>query len=423
VCQADPGNPVHHIPIALRLRGPLDVDALRAAFVTMVRRHGALRTTFDEVDGEPVQRIADEPDVPFRVLDLAEGDEPERLHAAARLAHEDGQRGFDLRRGPLLRVQILRLGPDDHVLAWVTHHLVSDGWSTGRQLAELLTLHGALREGRPADLPALPASYADFARSQQARVASPAMDAERAYWRERLAGAPRLLDLPTDRPRSPHPGFALGTSPLRLPAPLARAASGLARRAGTTVYTVLLTAFALVAAEESGQDDILVTSPIAGRTRSAWEPLVGFFVNRVVLRIDCSGRPGFLELLARARRRAAEAYAHQDLPFDLLLDELGEDAPGLQLQVALNNYPVGDADPGGLSLAPVPDVTGRGFLPMLELYSPERSRFDLALTLGQLPDGIAGGLEYNARLFDPGRVAAFGDRLLEILAAAADREA
>jgi non-ribosomal peptide synthetase component F len=254
-------------------------------------------------------------------------------------------------------------------------------------------------------------------------MAGPAASAELGWWRERLEGAPAALALPVDRPRPAEPRFAPGYHNVRLPEPLGGRVKALAQRAGATLYMTVLAAFAALLGHDAGTPDVLVVTPIAGRTESRWEPLIGFFVNRIVVRVDLGGDPSFAELLGRVRRSAAEAFAHQRLPFEPLVDHLtaslGDRAPALPVMLSLQNTPQGGGGLAGVDRVVVmPDDSGRDFTPILELYSPLAGRFELSLVLRERADGVAGGLEYNAELFDPATVAALDARLAALLEAA-----
>jgi len=421
---ADPTNTAYHMMLALRVRGRLDVAALRGAFVEMVRRQAALRTTIEVRDGEPVQVVHPEPRVPFDLLDLADEPDPER--AAARTVREEYERPFDLAAGPPLRVRVLRLGEDDHVFCWCTHHSLSDGWSVGVQLREIFPLYGELAVGDTGPgLPVLLASYSDYARRERDRTAGGGLDSELEWWRRRLAGAPREVDLRPDHSRA---GGSGGPVPLRvgyhslgltgeLTAAIA-AVAAFAQRAGSTVYMVLLTAVAALMAHRTGQEDVLVVTPIAGRTRSEWEPLVGFFANRVVLRVDMSGSPTVTEVLARVRASSVDAYAHQAMPFDRLITDLGPARPALPVLVALNNYPGAGRGMAALELAPAPDETEHHYSPMLEFYSPEDVPFALGVSLNQIGEAVFGGLQYDASMFTADTISVLANQLLRLLAAA-----
>ncbi len=310
-----------NVPHAVRLRGDLAAAALARALSAIVARHQPLRATFFVAAGEPMQRIAPPAPLALPKVDLA-GLPGERREAAARqVARGAAERPFDLARGPLLRALLVRLGPADHLLVLVPHHLVFDGWSMGILFRELAALYGAFVLGRPAPLAPLPVTYADYADWQRRSLAGPLGERQLAYWRERLAGLPSL-DLPADRPRPAVPSFRGDFLTLALPPPLAGALAALGRRRGVTLFMIVLAAWELLLAHLSGQRDFPVGAPVAGRSRPEVEELIGFFVNTLVLRADLSGAPRFADLLDQAREAVLGAYAHQDLPFEELVQAL-----------------------------------------------------------------------------------------------------
>ncbi len=394
--QLEPGSPLYNIPVALRVAGPLDPRVLALALGEIVRRHEVLRTVFAAPEGVPVQVI--QPAEPFElpVVDLSElpslsdRSDLEARHVRA-LIQEEAARPFDLARGPLLRGLLLRLAPEDHVVALAMHHIVSDGWSLGILVREVGTLHAAFAAGRPSPLPELPVQYADFAAWQIAWLAGEVLEGEIAYWRRQLAGLPPLLELPTDRPRPAVQSFRGATRPVRLPAALTRQVRDLSRREGGTPFMVLLAGFQALLARWSGQDDLAVGTPVAGRNRVEIEGSIGFFINTLVLRGGSAGKP-FRELLGRTRETALAAHAHQDVPFEKLVQELAPErslahAPLFQVMLALQNAPVEDLDLPGLRLRPVSGAW-------------TTSKFDLTLSLAEEAGGLAGAVEHATALFD-----------------------
>ncbi len=320
--QLEPGNPVYNLARVLRLRRPADVPALRRALAEIVRRHEPLRTVFAEVDGGPAQVVAPAGPVPLPVVDLASLPEGGRGVEALALLSEAVLRPFDLRRGPLLRVLLVREAADRSTLLVCMHHIVSDGWSMGVFFRELAALHEAFAAGLPSPLPEPEVQYADWALWQQRRLTGAVLEEQLGYWTERLAGAPPLLELPADRPRPPVPAGRGATVSRVLPRGDAEALRALARREGATLFMTLLAAFDVLLARWSGQEDVVVGTPTAGRGRRETEGLIGFFVNTLALRVDVAGDPAFRELLARVREAALGAHAHQDLPFERLVEAL-----------------------------------------------------------------------------------------------------
>jgi amino acid adenylation domain-containing protein len=393
----------YSVPLALRLRGTLDAARLGAAFGSIVARHEALRTVFTERDGEPVQRILppEAPETwPLPLVDLAA--QPAAEAMAAQLAELDALRPFDLAAGPLLRTTLLRLGATDHVLLLDMHHIVSDGWSLGVLLRELEAFYG----GTPGTLPELPVQYADFAVWQKDWLRGQELERQMAYWRQHLAGAPAVLDLPADRPRPLIASTNGARRPLAFDPALTARLAEIARRQGATTFMLLLAAWVALLHRWSRQADLNVGTPIAGRNRSETEHLVGFFVNTLVMRAELADDPAFSALLARLRQTALAAYDHQDLPFEKLVDELRIERdmshqPLFQVMFALQNAPLGALELPGLTLEPT------------ELGATV-AKFDLTLNLMELRGVLAGSLEYNTDLFD-GTTAARMAGHLEVL--------
>jgi amino acid adenylation domain-containing protein len=314
-----PGSATYNIPSALALRGRLEPAALAASLAGIVHRHEVLRTRFVEVGGEPFQEILEPPVFLLSRVDLG----GLRLPGAelSRLATEEARRPFDLARGPLLRTSLVRLGREEHVLLLTLHHIVADGWSDGILRGELATLYTAALAGKPSPLAALRVQYADFAVWQRAWPPE-VMARQLAYWKEQLAGAPVALPLPTDRPRPAVQSFRGGGEERLLPAALGARLRAAARREGTTLYMLLLAGFAALLARYSGEEDLLIGMPVANRTRPEIEGLIGFFVNTLALRVELSGDPDFRRLLGAVREAALSGFAHQDLPFEALVEEL-----------------------------------------------------------------------------------------------------
>ncbi len=317
----EPESPFYNVPLAVRLLGRLDLPALAAALGEIVRRHEALRTRFVEIAGRPVQVVEREVVVAIPVSDLSGLPAAGRETEAARLARAEARRPFDLERGPLLRVSLLRLGAEESLLLAVFHHIVSDGWSLGVFLRETAELYRAAAAGEPSPLPPLPLQYADFTLWQRGWLAGEALDRQLGWWRRQLADVPPLA-LPTDRPRPATPAYRGARCPLALPPAAAAEIAGLARREGATLFMTLLAAFSAVLGRWAGQELLAVGTPVANRTRVELEPLIGFFVNTLALRADLSGDPTGRTLLGRCREMALGAYAHQDLPFEKLVEEL-----------------------------------------------------------------------------------------------------
>src|SRR5688500_18730485 len=392
----EPGSTTYNMPAARRLGGALDEAALERSLSEIVRRHEALRTVFAEVDGSPVQVITPFDGFVVPVEDLSGLSEADREAAVRRRVGEEARRAFDLSADPLFRAALLRLGEEDHVLLLSMHHVVSDGWSTGVLFRELSALYAAYREGRESPLPELAVQYADYAVWQREQLTGEALDRQLSYWRERLAGAPELLELPTDHPRPAMRTYRGATVPVELSLELLERLQALGRSEGATLYMTLLGAFQVLLSKYSGSEDIVVGSPIAGRTRKELEELIGLFVNTLVLRTDLSGDPSFREVLRRAREVTLGAYAHQEVPFERLVAELQPERSLSQSPVFQVMFTQQDAAGGGGAL-PGLKVGGVG-------AAMEIAKFDLSLTLVATPQGLRGGLNYNTGLFERGTV-------------------
>jgi amino acid adenylation domain-containing protein len=431
----------YHIPVRQRLRGELDRAALRRALDRIVDRHEALRTTFAEVDGEPVQRIAPAGASPFHFVEhdlrgLADGGA--ELH---RLSVEEAGSPFDLQRGPLIRGRLVRIGDDDHVLLITMHHIVSDGWSMGVFTRELGALYGAFRAGRPDPLPPLPVQYADYAAWQRHWVEGEVLREQADYWREALAGAPELLELPADRPRPARQDFTGATVGLVLDDALSAALKELSRRHGTTLFMTLLAGWAAVLARLSGQDDVVVGTPTANRGREEIEGLIGFFVNLLPVRVALSDAPTGAALLARVRERALGAQHHQDIPFERVVEIVHPvrsmaHAPLFQAMFTWQNAPGGGAGLPGLTFAPMAPAEPSGpagpvtpsgpVAPAAPVPSPQAAaHVDLSLTLSEHGGRIGGTVTYAAALYERETVERWVGYLRRVLEAIAadDRQA
>ncbi|MFL5386105.1 MAG: condensation domain-containing protein, partial [Longimicrobiaceae bacterium] len=416
----EPGSAVYNIFAAWRLGGTLDEAALRRALGEVVRRHEALRTVFAEVDGSAVQVIAPFGGFALPVEDLSGLGEADREAAARRRAGEEAARPFDLSAGPLFRAALLRLGSEDHVLLLSMHHIVSDGWSMGVLFREFSVLYAAYREGRESPLPELAVQYADYAVWQREQLAGEALERQLSYWKERLAGAPELLELPTDRPRPAVQTFRGAAVPVELSLELLERLQALGRSEGATLYMTLLGAFQVLLGRYAGSEDVVVGSPIAGRTRGEVEELIGFFVNTLVLRTDLAGDPSFRETLGQVREATLGAYEHQEVPFEKLVAELQPErslshSPLFQVMFTLQ-----DAGGGGGALR----GGGGGALPGLSVSGVgaelASAKFDLSLELAATPQGLRGALNYSTDLFERGtalRMLGHLARVLEQVAA------
>jgi amino acid adenylation domain-containing protein len=390
--QLEPGNLFYNIPLAVRLKGALDADALRRALNEIVRRHEALRTTFAAVDGRPVQVIAPELSIPLPVEDLR-GLTPEKREAEAlRLATEDAQTPFDLGGGPLLRARLLQVDDAEHIAVLVLHHIVSDGWSMRLLIRELAALYHAYAAGRPSPLPELPIQYADYAAWQREWLQGDVLETQLDYWRKQLAGAPPLLELPTDHPRPAMQTYHGAIYSFGLSKELAQGLKRTSQKANCTLFMTLLAAFQTLLYRYTGQDDICVGTSIANRNRAETEDLIGFFVNTLVMRADLSDAPNFQTLLGRVREAALGAYTHQDVPFEMLVEKLQPErnlshTPLFQVMFVMDNASQQSLELPDLVLSPVSVDVGK-------------ATFDLTLSMMEGDEGLGGYIEYNTDLFE-----------------------
>ncbi|WP_366934966.1 non-ribosomal peptide synthase/polyketide synthase [Pyxidicoccus fallax] len=387
----EPGSPFYNIPAALRLDGALDVEALGRALQELVHRHEALRTTFHVHEDAPVQAVHAHAELPLPVVDLGHLPEEEREARALKLAYEEAQKPFDLTRAPLLRTTLLRLSERRHVLLFTVHHIVADGWSIGVLIREVGALYPAFSTGLPSPLEPLTLQYADYAAWQRGWLRDEVLDKQVAWWKQQLAGLPHALELPTDRPRPPVQTFRGTNVPVRISGERMLALQALCRREGVTPFMVLLSAFHVLLSRYSGQDDIVVGSPIANRRQADLENIVGFFVNTLALRARLTPGMTFRELLAQVRESTLGAYTHQDVPFEKLVDELRPErdlsrSPLFQVMLALQNTPPARQSEMGLTLSPVEVDSGT-------------AKFDLSFLLADYESEISGTLEYNTDLF------------------------
>ncbi|HZF08057.1 MAG TPA: amino acid adenylation domain-containing protein, partial [Thermoanaerobaculia bacterium] len=411
--QLEPGSTAYNLPAAVLLEGALDVAALFRSLRAVIRRHDTLRTTFKVVAGQPVQVIAAEVRLVSLLVDLEELPAAQREGEMRRVIAEDSTRPFDLLRGPLMRTVLLRLSPHRHAVLFTLHHVVADDWSTGVLIREVAVLYAAFAAGRPSPLPELPVQYADYALWQRERLSGSLLAEQLDSWRERLAGAPALLELPLDRPRPALQSPRGAHLPVRLSAEIARGVALLGREHRATTFMVLLAAFSAVLGRLAGQEDVVIGTPVANRTYREIEELIGFFVNTLALRISLAAGPEFAALLEQVREVALGGYAHQDLPFERLVEALQPQrslaySPLFQVMFALQNAPAGRLELPGLTLVHL-DV------------EPGRAKFDFDLWLREMPLGLEGACEYNLDLFDRTTVERLLGALASLLSAAIEQ--
>lgn len=362
----------------------------------LVRRHEILRTVFVEFDARPMQVIKDEIEIHARIIDLSSLDRKQRETEALRLASSESWRPFNLAIGPLIRISVIKLGEDDYVLTLTMHHILTDGWSTGVLIDDLTTIYCAFAVGQPSPLPDLAIQYADYAVWQQAWVQSGAIDNGLAYWKKQLSNS-SILDLPTDRPRPLVLGFQEGREPVVLRPQLSQKLKALSRAEGTTVFMTMLAAWQTLLLRYSGQEDISVASFIANRNRPEIEGLIGMLINYLVFRTDLSGNPSFRELLEQVRQIALEAYAHQEVPFELVLETVNpvrdpSHTPLFQVFFNLQNFPESKFTMSEVTVNPVAEE--------FAVEGTHGTYYDLNLVMTDGAAGLAGALDYATDLFD-----------------------
>ncbi len=385
----EPGTTAYNIPLGLRFTGALDVEVLRQTLSEVARRHEVLRTTFAEIAGEPQQIVAPPSEISLPVVDLCELEAAEQEAAVQRHLEQAAQQQFDLSRGPLMKTEMLKLAEDEHVLYLTLHHIIADGWSMGVLVNEVGTLYEALAEGRESPLAELPIQYADYAIWQRQWLQGEVLEGLLNYWREQLTGAP-FLELPSDYSREAEQTFGSQSRTFELSRELTAALNELTRREGVTLFMTLLACWQLLLARYTGQDDIVIGSPIANRNRAEVEGLVGLFVNILVLRTQVAGEMTFLELLARVREMCLGAYAHQDLPFEWLVEQLRPQRelsrpPLFQVLFQLQNMPYEELKLPGLKLTALPTAFGA-------------AKVDLTLSMGETEGMLFGEFIYSENL-------------------------
>jgi non-ribosomal peptide synthetase component F len=393
--QLEPESAAYNIPLAVRLHGALNLPRLRQSLSEIARRHEALRTRFIVRDGRPAQLIDAAQEVEVALWDLSGVADDERQARVQDVVLSQSRRPFDLERGPVWRAALLRLDSQEHVLLLELHHVVSDGWSLGVLVKECAALEERYARGEQSELEELRVQYADFAVWQRAWLRGEALERELSYWREELAGM-EVLELPTDKPRPAVASHRGASVRFRLPAELAQELKALSRREGATLFMTLLAAFQMTLGRYAGQRDVVVGSDVANRNRLETEGLIGFFVNQLALRADLSGNPSFGELLRQVRERTLGAYAHQDLPFEKLVEELSpardrSRSPLFQVKLVLQNAPLqtGGPRPLGVTWFPV---------------NISVAKFDLLFNLIETGDGLQGTLSFCSDLFTQGSV-------------------
>src|ERR1700754_536948 len=390
--QLEPGNPFYNLSTVLQLKGHLTVEALEKAINEVVRRHEIMRTSFRIVDGQVVQVIADELEIQLPIRDLSTLPESLRQAEVERLAALDASLPFDLTQAPLTRLSLLRVSAEEHVLLCTLHHIISDGWSTGVLVREVAVLYEAFSTGRAVTLPELTVQYADYSVWQREWARGVEFGEQLAYWKQQLADAPAVFELPSDRPRPAVQSFAGARHHFNLSPDLSAQLTALSRREGGTLFMTLLAAFQTLLHRYTNQSDNVVGTPIANRNRAETEALIGFFVNTLAMRTDLSGDPTFRDLLARVRETSLGAYAHQDMPFERLIEELQPErslshTPMFQVVFVLHNAPATESRFSTLQFSPFEIET-------------TTTHFDLTLSMNATSEALNGWLEYNTDLFE-----------------------
>jgi Condensation domain len=403
----NPGSAAYNIPTTLRLRGQVDIQALERTLTEIVRRHEVLRTTFSSADGEPVQIVHPPSAVPLPVHDLSFLPEHKREAEARKLVRAEMQQPFDVSTGPLLRAGLISFDLEEHVLLFTMHHIISDVWSMGVLIRELKALYPAFAAGQASPLAELEIQYVDYAVWQREWLTGEVLKHQLSYWKQQLAD-PAVLNLPTDRPRPPRQSFRAAQLPFQLSKQLSDSLNALSRREGVTLFMTLLAAFQTLLHRYTGQDDILVGAPVAGRARAETEDLIGFFVNTLVLRSDLSGNPRFIDLLHRVRETTLQAQAHQDVPFGRLVEELNPSRdpsrqPLFQVLMDYKAPPVSSLELGQLILSPT-DYEAHAVV-----------RTDLDLHVWETVGGIHGNFMYAADLFEPATIDRMSKRFNNLL--------
>ncbi|HVF91658.1 MAG TPA: condensation domain-containing protein, partial [Blastocatellia bacterium] len=390
--QLSPGRAIYNIPASVRLGGELSVPALEKALNGVIKRHAALRTCFATLRGEAVQIVKPSLSIRVPVIDLSDLPADAREAEARRLAACEARQPFNLARGPLIRATLLTLDERDHIALLTLHHIISDGWSISILVEEMAELYAAYTTRRRPRLPELPIQYADFAQWQREHIQGELLERQVSYWKRQLDGAPPLLSLPSDRPRPSIQTYKGATESIRIPRPLTEAIKSLGNSNRATLFMTLITAFQTLLHRHTSQDDIVIGTPIAGRNRVETERLIGFFLNMLVLRTDCSGDPTVRELLARVKTMTLEAFQYQDLPFEKLVEEIQpgrtlSHAPLFQVMFVLQNTPGGAVELPGLSMRPWGGTD-------------DEAKFDLSLAVNDTGDELSAALTYNTDLFD-----------------------
>jgi amino acid adenylation domain-containing protein/non-ribosomal peptide synthase protein (TIGR01720 family) len=407
LAQLEPDSPFYNLPAGFRLRGTLEVDLLKAGLNQVIARHDALRTVFQETDGQPTQVVLSSVTVEVPVVDLRDIPAKERPVELSKQTETEAQRIFDLTRGPLIRARVWRIEEQEYVLLMTLHHIISDGWAMDVLIRELVTYYQAGLSGQPAALPPLPIQYADYAVWQRNWMQGTVLETQLAYWKDRLGDAPAALELPTDRPRPAVQTYQGAYCEFTVPDELLQQLTGFSRRHGLTLYMTLLTAFIALLHHYSGRPSILVGSPVANRLRIEVEELIGLFVNTLVMRTDIPDNPRWIDLLDRVRTEVLGAQSHQDLPFEHLVDALRPErnlshSPLFQVMFTLQTPAEQSMEAPGLRVE------------NMEI-DPGTALFDVSLAMVAEPNRLSGSFEYSTDLFAGETIARMARHFQELL--------
>jgi hypothetical protein len=409
--QLEPGNIAYNIPLGVKWVGPLNLAVFEKCVSEIVSRHETLRTTFANVGGEPVQVISPPAKVSLPVVDLSGLSEVERASEVDRARRTEVKTSFDLARGPLWRAKLLRLAGEEHVIVFTLHHSISDAWSLNVLVREMVELYSAFSQGHRSPLEPLPVQYADFAIWQREWLQGDVLQSNLDYWRKQLSGAPTRLELPTDRPYTQSGKREGAFHSFMIPLDVTAKLKEIARREEATLFMVLLAGFAALLSRYSGQEDMLIGTAIAGRQRAELEKLIGFFINTLVIRTDLRRNPSFRELVGRVREAMLGAYAHQDVPFEKLVEELQPERslsnnPLFQVLMVMQNLPRGKMTLEGLQL---------------EWFEVEEvsAKFDLTLVVAEVESGLQATFLYSTDLFNGPTIAQMAERYESLLRNAA----
>ncbi|MEM8531243.1 MAG: condensation domain-containing protein, partial [Chloroflexota bacterium] len=392
LCKLDPANVAYNVPAGVRLIGHIDIAMLEQSVNEVIRRHESLRTTFIEIDGQPIQNILPHLTITLECDDLSMLSEQDREHTVQHRATQEVQKPFNLEQGPLLRLLLLRTAEDQHVVLLIIHQIISDVWSIRVFIRELLVIYQAFLAEHPSSLAALPIQYADFAHWQRRWMQGEILEVQLDYWRRHLADAPKFLELPPDRPRPPVQSFWGAKYYTKLDQELTESLKALSREEGVSLFMTMLAAFKVLLYRYTNSEQVVVATPIANRTKPELEGMIGFLVNSLVLNTNMHGNPTFRDLLQRVRSTTLGAFAHQDIPFERLVMEMQNERdmsrnPLYQVMFIFQNLPDAPLETPRLTMQPIPIETGT-------------TQCDLTLDFMERDGILTGWFDYDSALFD-----------------------